>query len=125
MKEIKRIRFPSVAKLQETIRSNPTDLNTLYSGIFDKIIGSSVIEQKLVVWVAYDRQPLTFKELETAVSIQANSKSQASTQDYMVNLTSELLTSALGIILESIDGVIHLIHQSAKDYIHVAEKYVR
>jgi len=113
MKEIKRIRFPSVAELQETIRSSPTDLNTLYSGIFDKIMGSSVIEQKLV---AYDRQPLTFKELETAVSIQANSKSQASTQDYMVNLTSELLTSALGIILESIDGVIHLIHQSAKDY---------
>ncbi|KAF8244446.1 hypothetical protein K440DRAFT_636116 [Wilcoxina mikolae CBS 423.85] len=117
VKRISRIRLVSVREIKKTIEESSMDLDALYRDIFDRIEEKTENEQKLVMWVAYARRPLTFQELASAMAIQEDSKSYASTLEYKINLTEDILMDVLGIILESTDGVVHLIHQSAKEFI--------
>jgi hypothetical protein len=117
LKKLKTMTFPTPAKLRSIIEESPTDLDKLYLGIIDRIMEGSQEEQKLLVWVVYGRRPLTLKELEAALATQMDSKSKASTDEHKIDLTAEAVTSAAGVILEITDNNVHLIHQSAKDFL--------
>ncbi|KAF8538307.1 hypothetical protein BDD12DRAFT_779452, partial [Trichophaea hybrida] len=118
VKRLENIDFPTVAGLKKTIEESSTDLDTLYDDIFRQINQRSEFAQKLVVWVVYGQRPLTLKELEAALATQMDSKDENSTKDHKTDLTSKSLASILGVILETTaEGFVHLIHQSAKDFI--------
>lgn len=117
LKRLKRITLPSLVKIKSIIEESSTDLEELYSSIIEKIMSGDEEEQKLLAWVVYGRQPLTLKELEAALATQMNSTNKASTDDYCTELTPKAVTSAVGIILEIIDDKVHLIHQTAKDFL--------
>jgi hypothetical protein len=117
LKRLKTITLPLLAKIKKIIRESSTDLDELYSSIIEKIMNGDEEEQKLLAWVVYGRRPLTLKELEAALATQMDPTSNASTEDYYTELTPNAITSAAGIILEIIDNKVHLIHQTAKDFL--------
>jgi hypothetical protein len=117
LKKLRTMTFPTLAKLRGIIEESPTDLDKLYLGVINRIMEGSQEEQKLLVWVVYGRRPLTLKELEAALATQMDSKSKASTDEHKIDLTAEAVTSAAGVILEITDNNVHLIHQSAKDFL--------
>jgi len=121
VKDIRRIIMPTVAGLKNIITKSPPDLDGLYRDIFDKIFEFSdeeEIPQKLIAWVVYARRPLTITELDTAIAIQLDSRDLDSLKNHRPHLHPEFLVSTLGIILEMTDNnLVHLIHQSARDFI--------
>lgn len=80
--------------------------------------------QKLVAWVVCSRKPLTPQELEAALATQMDSKTKEGTEEHQFALIEEELNSAAGIILEITNNNVHLIHQSAKDFILKERKLV-
>jgi hypothetical protein len=118
VRRLEAIRFPSIAGLKETIEASSTHLDSLYENIFRQLEECPKVEQQLVVWVVYGKRPLTLRELEAALATQIDSKNEEATKDHKITLTPETLANILGVILESTpDGVVHLIHQSAKEFI--------
>ncbi|KAF8247250.1 hypothetical protein K440DRAFT_644039 [Wilcoxina mikolae CBS 423.85] len=118
VKELGHLQLPSVAELERTIIESSTDVNVLYSDIFNQILNGGDAMKKLVMWVIYGRRPLTLKELEAALATQFDSDSEEATRDYRVELTPETLVTIVGIFLESTDsGVVHFIHQSARGFV--------
>ncbi|KAL7964407.1 hypothetical protein HDV63DRAFT_415383 [Trichoderma sp. SZMC 28014] len=116
----------SEARMEEMINESPSDLEKLFENIINRIReAKDITAQKLLVWAVYGRRPLTLAELEEAIAIQDDSTSKGSTKKYSVALTETGVTTATGVILEIIDGKIHLVHQSAKDFLltsgHLAE----
>jgi formylmethanofuran dehydrogenase subunit D len=118
LKKLKTMPFVSLALLRDIIEDSPTDLDELYLSITNHIMEGTQLEQKLLAWVVYGRRPLTLQELEAALATQLESQSKASTDKYRIDLTTEAVTSAAGVILEITDDKrVHLIHQSAKDFL--------
>ncbi|KAM0476085.1 hypothetical protein ACHAPX_006502 [Trichoderma viride] len=116
----------SEAGMEEMINESPSDLEKLFENIISGIKeAKDITAQKLLIWVVYGRRPLTLAELEEAIAVQDDSTSKGSTKKYSVALTESGVTTATGVILEIIDGKIHLVHQSAKDFLlksgHLAE----
>ena len=117
VKKLERLSLPSVADLRDTVKQSSTDLVTLYSGIAEKIKEGPPKVQKLVAWVVYGRRPLTLQELEAALATQMDSTTKEGTEEHRFDLTREALKSAAGIILEIVHNTVHVIHQSAKDFV--------
>jgi hypothetical protein len=117
LKKLRAMTLPSPATPRDIIEESSTDLNELYLGIINRIMEGTQEEQKLLVWIVYGRRPLTLKELEAALATQMDSKSKISTDEHRIDLTAEAVTSAAGVILEITDDKVHLIHQSAKDFL--------
>ncbi|KAM0518998.1 hypothetical protein ACHAPE_003989 [Trichoderma viride] len=116
----------SEAGMEEMINESPSDLEKLFENIISRIKeAKDVTAQKLLIWAVYGRRPLTMAELEEAIAVQDDSTSKGSAKKYSVALTESGVTTATGVILEIIDGKIHLVHQSAKDFLlksgHLAE----
>lgn len=117
LKKLEKATLPSPALLRNIVATTPTDLNKLYQSIIDRIMQDSLERQKLLTWVVYSRQPLTLQELEAALATQINSTSRESTKLYHITLTAESITEVAGEILEISNGRVHLIHQSARDFL--------
>lgn len=117
VKRIERMVLPSVAKLTRAIDESSTDLDELYSDITRQIGEGPVEGQKLLAWVVYGRRTLTLKELEAALATQIDSESKESTEDFRADLNEDVVASTAGVILEISADTVHLIHQSAKDFI--------
>ncbi|KAK1252195.1 hypothetical protein MKX08_003382 [Trichoderma sp. CBMAI-0020] len=116
----------SEAGMEEMINESPSDLEKLFENIINRIKeAKDMTAQKLLIWAVYGRRPLTLAELQEAIAVQDDSTSKGSTKKYSVALTESGVTTATGVILEIVDGKIHLVHQSAKDYLlksgHLAE----
>ncbi|KAM0446042.1 hypothetical protein ACHAO4_009487 [Trichoderma viride] len=116
----------SEAGMEEMINESPSDLEKLFENIISRIKeAKDITAQKLLIWAVYGRRPLTLAELEEAIAVQDDSTSKDSTKKYSVALTESGVTTATGVILEIIDGKIHLVHQSVKDFLlksgHLAE----
>lgn len=118
IKKLERMMFPSPANVRAAVEASSTDLDELYHDIISQILQGPSEGQKLLMWVAYGRRALTLKELESALATQIDSKSQESTEDYRASVTEQAVASTAGIILEISVDTVHLIHQSAKDFIH-------
>jgi hypothetical protein len=118
VKKLQSLTWPSIAGLERTVDGSSTDLDILYRDIFQQILEGPEEMQKMVMWVAYGRRPLTLDELGAAIATQLDSKNEESTRKYRVSLTMNTLTTVAGIVLECMDDrTVHLIHQSAKDFI--------
>ncbi|KAL9111951.1 MAG: hypothetical protein Q9187_007849, partial [Circinaria calcarea] len=115
--KIERMVLPSFAKLTTAVAESSTDLDELYSDITYQVMRGPLEGQKLLAWAAYSRRPLTLIELEAALATQIGSESKESTEDYRANLTKDAVASTAGVILEITADTVHLIHQSAKDFI--------
>lgn len=116
----------SEAGMEEMINESPSDLEKLFENIISQIKeAKDMTAQKLLIWAVYGRRPLTLDELEEAIAVQDDSTSKDSTKKYSVALTESGVTTATGVILEIVDKKIHLVHQSAKDFLlksgHLAE----
>jgi predicted acetyltransferase len=118
MKKLQSLKWPNIAGLERTVDRISTDLDILYRDIFRQILEGPEEMQKVVMWVAYVHRPLTLDELGAAIATQLDSKNEESTRNYRVSLTMNTLTAVAGIVLECMDDwTVHLIHQSAKDFI--------
>ncbi|KAF8241378.1 hypothetical protein K440DRAFT_682332 [Wilcoxina mikolae CBS 423.85] len=118
VKKLERICAPNIASLKHVINGSSTKLDTLYTDIFEEIRKGSDLEQKWVIWATFGKRPLILRELEVASAIQLDSTNEESMKDHKIDLTPEILTSMVGIILQCTDdGLIQLIHQSAREYI--------
>ncbi|KAI9763914.1 MAG: hypothetical protein M1840_009026 [Geoglossum simile] len=116
LKRLGAVRFPSPARLVETLEASPIDLDKLYQSIVDQVMAGEVEEKMLLTWVVYGRRPLTLEELEAALATQETSRTKASTDKHRAGLTAKAVINAMGVILDITDGRVHLIHQSAKDF---------
>ena len=116
LKRLGTIRFPSPARIVETLEASPIDLDKLYQSIVNQVMAGEVEEKKLLTWVVYGRRPLTLEELEAALATQETSRTKASTEKHRAGLTAKAVINAMGVILDITDNRVHLIHQSAKDF---------
>ena len=117
LRQLSKISLPSVAEISRIIETSPTDLDELYRTIMDQIMKGNTNQQKLLAWVVYGQRPLTLKELKAALATQIDSRNKASTEKYQITLSAKTIAEAAGVILEITDGKVHLIHQSAKDFL--------
>ncbi|UKZ84350.1 uncharacterized protein TrAFT101_000261 [Trichoderma asperellum] len=112
--------------LKNIIDESPSDLKSLFESIISQIKEEKdMAAQKLLVWAVHGKRPLKLDELQEAIAVQDDSTSKSSTKMYSAALTESRVTAATGVILEIIDGRIHLVHQSAKEFFldskHLAE----
>jgi dephospho-CoA kinase len=117
LKKLKATTLASRAIVEKIVAESPTDLDQLYNSIIGPIMKGSQQEQRILAWVVYGRRPLSLTELEAALATQMDSRNEKSTHDHKVSLTQDKVTSAMGIIVDIIDNRVHLIHQSAKDFL--------
>ncbi|KAL9487937.1 hypothetical protein ACSS6W_000214 [Trichoderma asperelloides] len=112
--------------LKNIIDESPSDLKTLFESIISQIKEEKdMAAQKLLIWAVHGKRPLKLDELQEAIAVQDDSTSKSSTKMYSAALTENRVTAATGVILDIIDGRIHLVHQSAKEFFlnskHLAE----
>jgi ankyrin repeat protein len=117
LRQLSKISLPSKAEVRRIIETSPTDLDELYRTIIDRIMKGNPSQQKLLVWVVYGQRPLTLEELKAALATQIDSRNKASTEEYQISLSAKTIAEDAGVILEITHGKVHLIHQSAKDFL--------
>jgi ankyrin repeat protein len=117
LRQLSKISLPSVAEISRIIETSPTDLDELYRTIMDRIMKGNTNQQKLLAWVVYGQRPLTLKELKAALATQIDCRNKASTEKYQITLSAKTIAEDAGVILEITHGKVHLIHQSAKDFL--------
>src|SRR5271156_2326736 len=117
LRQLSKISLPCAAEVSRIIETSPTDLDELYRTIMDQIMKGNPNQQKLLAWVVYGQRPLTLKELKAALATQIDSRNKASTEKYQITLSAKTIAEDAGVILEITHGKVHLIHQSAKDFL--------
>ncbi|KAM0344160.1 hypothetical protein ACHAPU_007882 [Fusarium lateritium] len=107
----------SVAEIRQDLNILPTDLNAAYERIFDRINNnlpnraSREKARKALGWIGCSPVPLTIRELEQALVVKVGNLDQD-----LRGISGLKLDHLCGPIVEEIDGKLHLIHFTAKEY---------
>ena len=105
--------------IRNALKALPPDLTGVYINILRKIPEKDQkIAQTMLQWVVWAIRPLTLKELTIAVAILPKHSSMASMHDDMQTDLRKVLQLVLGPMLRiQDDKTVHLVHQSAKDFL--------
>ncbi|KAF5667794.1 NACHT domain-containing protein [Fusarium heterosporum] len=107
----------SIAEIRQDLNILPKDLNAAYGRIFTRINNSLPNEavrekaRKALGWIGCSPSPLTIRELEQALVVKIGDLDQD-----LKGITQLNLCHLCGPIVEEIDGKLHLIHFTAKEY---------
>ena len=116
VKEIRRLRMPTIGKIKETIDRSPQGLDDLYRGLVADILQSD--SRLVLVWVVYANRPLTLAELSDAVAVDPHKKYEyyKDIEEYRPALTTDSVHSGLGTLVDVLHDTVHVIHQSLRDF---------
>ena len=117
--------------IRSVLATKPTDLETFYGRILDRISNGNQHQRKLarnlLLWVSYTRRQLSVAELSGALSnhhIELSPQSRFETGSMIMNVTCGLLEvnkSAIGYPTKAVENpgafVVTLLHQSVKDFL--------
>jgi NACHT domain len=104
--------------LASILGSLPKDLYGIYDGILQKVKPQRQKEtMKLLMWVAHATRPLTLNELRICLAIKPEHTSRASMDDVILHGLRHEVVSLCGELVQVEDMTVHLIHQSAKEYL--------
>lgn len=117
LKQLEKLKYPSITAIKDVIDQCPTDLDDLYQRIIDRLIEDEV-GAKMLAWVAYSKQTLSIQELEEALSIdpQKNYRNKEETLEDRRHIAAETIIMNAGTILAVNDNMVSLIHETAKDF---------
>lgn len=116
--ELKRLRFPSIATVRQVIAKFPKALDQLYSKIVNEIfLDPEDIHIQILLWVVYARESLTLDQLQTAIAMKIECKTLGDMEQHLIVLSEETIYDHLGVIVKLVYNRVHLIHQSAKDFL--------
>jgi hypothetical protein len=118
VKRINRLTLPNWRKIKREIDDTPIELQELYKKLTHKICEDED-NARLLIWVLYARRPLNLRELEIALAVRPEERSDSieGLQEIKTVLTEELVKDSAGLLLEIKYGAVYLIHQSAKDFL--------
>ncbi|KAJ3542097.1 hypothetical protein NM208_g4030 [Fusarium decemcellulare] len=108
----------SVSEVKQDLKVLPTSLHDAYGRIFTRINeglpNQSVRDKarKALGWIGYSPVPLTVRELDQALAIRIGDLDQDVT-----GISGLSLDRLCGPIVEEVDGELHLVHFTAKEYI--------
>jgi NACHT domain len=122
IKRIKRLELPNKKKVMREIEDSPPELDELYQKLSRELFRDEDTI-RLLTWAIYAREPLSLKELETALAVRSeeNCWHIQDTEEYRTHLTERAVHDHAGLLLEVIDGKVYLIHQSVKDFFTKAD----
>lgn len=122
--QLKRLPFPSISSVKDTVERSPKALDELYDAVVEQILNQAgdVVVQ-LLIWIVYVRSPLTLAELQAALATKIGCRSKKDTEGFVIELMDETINNSVGTIAKVAGTRIHLIHQSAKNFL-VRHKYL-
>ena len=105
--------------IRKALKKLPSDLPGVYMKILRQIrTDAQTTAQSILQWVVWAIRPLTLQELTIAIAIEPEHTSMSSMQDDMhIDLRQDLRLIFGPILRIEDDNTIHLIHQSAKDFL--------
>lgn len=105
--------------IQEKLKSLPRSLPGLYENILRKVEPVDQPTANIILqWVVWASRPLTLKELTIAVAIRPQDTSLSSMEEEMESDLRTVLRMIFGpLITVDDDKTVHLVHQSAKDFL--------
>ena len=108
--------------IREKLRSLPKTLPGLYTDILRKIKPEDQEYATAILrWVVWAVRPLTLQELTIAVAIRPEDTSMSSLKGEMELDLGKVLRLLFGPLINIRGGEVHLVHQSAKDFLRPVE----
>jgi ankyrin repeat protein len=108
--------------IREKLKSLPKTLPGLYNDILLKIRPEDQEYATTILrWVVWAVRPLTLQELTIAIAIRPDDTSMSSLEDEMELDLSKVLRLLFGPMISIRGDEVHLVHQSAKDFLQSAE----
>jgi hypothetical protein len=116
---LKKIKHSTPKDIRQMLRELPKDITALYAGILNRIDAEYEVKARVILqWIVYAARPLTLKELTIAITITPAHTSLEDMRDDMELDLRGLLHTIFGpLLVVGNDGIINLIHQSAKDFL--------
>jgi hypothetical protein len=108
--------------IRQKLKSLPKTLPDLYTDILRKIKSEDrEYATAILRWVVWAVRPLTLQELTIAIAIKPEDTSIASLEGEMELDLSKVLRLLFGPMINIRGDEVHLVHQSAKDFLRPAE----
>jgi ankyrin repeat protein len=121
LKELETATDTSPRAVRKTLKTLPPDLPGVYLNILSKIQPrDQETAESILRWVTWAMRPLTLEELTIAIAIQPEHTSMSTMEDLLQTDLRKVLRLVFGPMLRIEDNTVHLVHQSAKDFL-VAE----
>ena len=113
------IKLSTPKAIRQKLKELPKDITALYVSILDSINAKYEVQaRKILQWVFYAAQPLTLKELATAIAVTPAHTSLEDMRDDMELDLKGLLHAIFGpLLVVGNGGTVNLVHQSAKDFL--------
>jgi ankyrin repeat protein len=105
--------------IRERLKALPRGLPAVYENILRKIKSEDHKNAaNMLQWVTWAIRPLTLEELAVAIAIRPGKTSMSAMEDEMETNLRRVLTLFFGPMLKiESDDTVHLVHQSAKDFL--------
>jgi ankyrin repeat protein len=104
--------------IQDKLKTLPKGLPKLYRNILTKIEPGDVeIAKTILQWVVWATRPLHVRELAVAIAIRPEHTSISSMQEEIDFSLERQIRRIFGPLIKIEDRTVHLIHQSAKDFL--------
>jgi len=106
-------------KVEETLNKSPADLDSLYQFLLHKIAPKAKDAVNLILkWVVFAPRPMKLDELAIACALKPSYRSASCIESSLIHGFPHNV-SLCGPILKVQDGIVHLVHQSAKACIDI------
>jgi ankyrin repeat protein len=108
--------------IREKLKSLPKSLPDLYTNILRKIkCEDQEYATAILRWVVWAVRPLTLQELTIAIAIRPEDTSMSSLEGEIESDLRKVLRLLFGPLINIRGDEVHLVHQSAKDFLRPAE----
>ncbi|CAG8264247.1 unnamed protein product [Penicillium olsonii] len=101
--------------LQRSLFHLPESLSDAYGESMTRIVSHNPFASRCLYWTLYAQRPLTVSELNFAASFELQGKAAA---DASSPSAHSMLYEAAGLLtIDAMDGTVHLVHKTAKEYL--------
>jgi ankyrin repeat protein len=120
--ELKTSGDSSEVNIRNMLKSLPKSIPELYNRVWGDIKADNAEAAKNILrWVVWAERPLTLQELTIAIAIGPEQQSTSEMSRMMRFDLERDLHSILGPLINIRNGLVYLVHQSAKDYLKVMD----
>jgi ankyrin repeat protein len=119
LEEFRTARSTTPRATRQRLKVLPRNLSEVYGKILRDIQPEDQeIAENILQWVTWAMRPLTLEELTIAIAIRPESTSMSSIDDDVERDLKQVLRLIFGPMLRiELDNTVHLVHQSAKDFL--------
>jgi hypothetical protein len=120
--ELKTSGDSSEVNIRNKLKSLPKSIPDLYNRILGDIkVDNAEAAKNILRWVVWAERPLALQELTIAIAIRPEQQSTSEMSEMMRFDLEGDLHSILGPLINIRNGLVYLVHQSAKDYLKVMD----